>query len=397
MTPSPDRTSATSPASGALCFFVKSFPPAVNGGGPIQSIDAVVQEALESDHVAVLTSGYDLGCTTPMNVPLNTWQRYGRARVMYADDSTLRGYIRMLLRLRSIRPETIYVNSIFDLKHSLVPLLLWRFALMRASRFVICPRGELDPGAISISSSKKKRFLAVARILRLHTRVTWHATNPEETRQIKTHCRSDRILELPPKTSLKEQATPRSGTWDARAIIFAARISPKKGLLTLIRAMREVNGPIALTVIGPASDEAYLSECKAEAARLPPGKTVGFAGPKPNFEVRDLFRSFAASALPTLGENFGHSIAESLAAACPPLLPPTTPWTYICQNLGTLVHDSDVGSWTTALNGIVNMSTSDQLRLRLRTYDEYERWSRSQDNPSLPSLIRQVGDESIWG
>jgi glycosyltransferase involved in cell wall biosynthesis len=43
--------------------------------------------------------------------------------------------------------------------------------------------------------------------------------------------------------------------------------------------------------------------------------------------VREVFSRYDAFVLPTLGENVGHVIAESLSASCPVICSDETPWT----------------------------------------------------------------------
>ena len=43
-------------------------------------------------------------------------------------------------------------------------------------------------------------------------------------------------------------------------------------------------------------------------------------------EVHDTLHGYDLMLLPTFDENYGHAIAEALAAGCPPLISDRTPW-----------------------------------------------------------------------
>jgi glycosyltransferase involved in cell wall biosynthesis len=61
-------------------------------------------------------------------------------------------------------------------------------------------------------------------------------------------------------------------------------------------------------------------------AALPANCAVRYLGPKRNDELMPILQQHHLFALPTTGENFGHSIFEAFLAGRPVLISDQTPW-----------------------------------------------------------------------
>ena len=79
-------------------------------------------------------------------------------------------------------------------------------------------------------------------------------------------------------------------------------------------------------VYGPAEDQAYWAECQSAAAALPRHVSFSYKGTLQAQQVAQKFAEYDLFLFPTLGENFGHVIAEALSAGLPVLLSNNTPW-----------------------------------------------------------------------
>ncbi len=77
---------------------------------------------------------------------------------------------------------------------------------------------------------------------------------------------------------------------------------------------------------GPAEDPAYWAECQSAAAALPRHVSFSYKGTLQAQQVAQKFAEYDLFLFPTLGENFGHVIAEALSAGLPVLLSNNTPW-----------------------------------------------------------------------
>ena len=137
------------------------YEPGYKAGGPIQSCRNFAM-AMSSDYsIWILTSDRDLGDAQPYeNIKTDTWINGSEGpKVYYASPGRL-GLKKMREIVEDIQPDYIYLNSMYSLNFTLLPLWLLFRKKIRA-QFVISPRGMLQEGALKFKSLKKKIFLKV--------------------------------------------------------------------------------------------------------------------------------------------------------------------------------------------------------------------------------------------
>jgi len=106
--------------------------------------------------------------------------------------------------------------------------------------------------------------------------------------------------------------------------------------------------------------------------RLPGNVQVSLGGDYLPSQAQDLAAQFDIFVLPTLGENFGHAIAEALSVGCPVIVTDTTPWSFIDGRGGFIV--SDVKQIGSRLADYLHLSHRAQSDIRRRALDTYTRW-----------------------
>lgn len=99
-----------------------------------------------------------------------------------------------------------------------------------------------------------------------------------------------------------------------------------KNLDYALKVLAKVGMPIEFTIYGPLEDKPYWQLCQELIAKLPTHIKVKYAGSLEPTVVSETLSRYDLFFLPTRGENFGHVIAESLAAGCPVLISDQTPW-----------------------------------------------------------------------
>jgi glycosyltransferase involved in cell wall biosynthesis len=114
-----------------------------------------------------------------------------------------------------------------------------------------------------------------------------------------------------------------------------------KNLEYAIEVLRKVQTPVLFDVYGPVRDDSYWNRCRELIASLPAHVTAAYHGSVEPDAVASILSRYDVLFLPTMGENYGHVIIESLAAGTPVLIADTTPW----RNLA----DGGVG-WDLPLN-----------------------------------------------
>ena len=109
-------------------------------------------------------------------------------------------------------------------------------------------------------------------------------------------------------------------------VCLLSRISPMKNVRYAIEVVLRLRRPVEFSIHGPIEDRAYWETCQPLIAAAPAGCRIEWKGEVPPDRVRDTIASSDLLLFPTLGENFGHVIFESLAAGVPVLVSDRTPW-----------------------------------------------------------------------
>lgn len=380
----PLREGARDGARRVILVFVAHYLPGFRAGGPVRSIANLVNSLGDEYDFRVVTSDRDLGDRHPFpGVTANTWTRVGRAKVLYARIGP--GWpLRCRSILTDIRPDLVYINSFCGRSFSMAVLLAW-WSMRRQGRcgLLLAPRGEFSPAALGFKRRRKAVYLRLVKLLGSHSRVLWHASSPAEAADILralSHHNGVAVagpippagpavataLDVPPNWKRDTQEFPLKPAGSLR-IIFLARIVPMKNLAGALAVVGSLRGDIRLTVCGPREDQAYWERCRQLAQTLPPNITVTWSGAVPPDQVRPTLLAHDVLLLPTLGENFGHGIAEALQAGCPVVISDRTPWRRLAeQGVGWDLPLDDLTAFTRALQRCVDMAPDEFSRFRNR-------------------------------
>lgn len=369
--------------------FAPSFPPSFRGGGPARTLEALVNQAPTEFDVRVVTPDQDLGSPERMAVTSNSWSAFAETPTYYASVDKLSCLWRMYREVRRLDPDVIYLNSMFHLKFSIIPRILAAVRYIKPRAILVAPRGEFDPGALAIRSTKKRAFLRVFRFFRLQRNITWHASAPLERDAIRSVWGSSaNVLVRENETSLPNAPLEASKHVGPLKAVFISRISEKKGVLTAIEALHGVDSPVEFDIYGPEEDLAYVDKCREVARNLPAHCNVRFCGEVAHEDVRATFNRYDAMFFPTAGENFGHVIAESLSASCPVILNDTTPWTELLrEGGGKVVATGSVEEWAKAIDAVASMNPDERLAFRRAASDAYARWRGKEATPHVFNML----------
>ncbi|MGB8194356.1 MAG: glycosyltransferase family 4 protein [Chitinophagaceae bacterium] len=306
------------------------YEPGFKAGGPIQSCKNIVDAFREKFSFFILTSDRDLGDKQAYpGIETDTWLPLGEhVKIFYASPSYL-DRRRFADIVREIKPEVVYFNSMFSLAFTLKPLWWLRNTKFRG-RVILAPRGMLQHGALQKKTLKKKFFLTAFRSLGWHKQIIFHATDEQEEQDIQRffsqHARIILAENIPNVD--REPWQERMKIPGRLNCIFISRIHPKKNLHFALSAMKQVseNCNLLLDVYGEEDDMIYSMDCRKKAEAVGGNSSVSFYGPLPHAQVFTTLKKYHLFVLPTLGENFGHSIYEALSAGVPVLISDKTPW-----------------------------------------------------------------------
>ena len=318
-----------------IVIFIPYFFPGSLSGGPALSVDNISRYLSNHFRVYIVTRCHDYGQRIDyQDIRTDQWLDIDNVNIMYVSRG-LKSYLAALLAVRRTSPSVIYLNSVFGLVYSFVPYLFSTvfgfFPTVRS--IIISPRGELDPAALDLKAAKKGVFLSFFRqLVRFFAGMTFfHSTSRNESLDISN------VLKLPSRNIFQIPNIPRSPTEHTvdpdstlmsvpLRIVFLSRIVPKKNLCFAINILAKVKSGIIFDIYGPIHDKNYWKECMSAASALPTNIGIRYRGPISSEQVPFVLSQYSLMLFPTLGENYGHVIYESLNSACPVLISDKTPW-----------------------------------------------------------------------
>lgn len=203
-------------------------------------------------------------------------------------------------------------------------------ARARSIPFILSPRGMLGAEALRFSPLKKSVFWHFLQGRAVRAVACFHATAEQEYQEIRQYGLVQPVAILPNGIDLpysdKDCDKPRK-TESRPYVISLGRIHPKKGLDRLIKAWSYIEPMFPewdLRIVGP-SELGHRDDLIRLATKLRLSN-VNISGPVFGAEKRHLLREAELFVLSTLNENFGLTVAESLAAGTPVISTQGAPW-----------------------------------------------------------------------
>lgn len=341
--------------------FTGYFLPGFKGGGPIRTIANLLEKLDNEIDFFLVTADRDLGDRHVYSgVQPDKWQQAGNIFIYYASPGLL-WIFRLSKIIRNFEGDVLYLNSVFSFRFSILPLLLWRI-LQSGKPIVLGPRGEFSQAALTLKSFKKRAFIALVKALGIYRDVSWYASSKHEEADIyRIFGNSAKIrialnISCPPVDLIIQ---PRLQNIPLR-LVFVSRISPMKNLHAAIAMLRQVESSVIFDIYGPVEDKIYWSSCQAAAKKLPPHVQFNYCGPLYPAQVPQALARYDLFFLPTLGENFGHVIAEALGCGLPVLIADTTPWRDLqAKQLGWDIPLDQPDKFVAAIESCCRIPTSD--------------------------------------
>lgn len=342
-----------------ILILIDWFAPAFKGGGPIQSIVNMVENNRGDFDYRIVCGNKDLDGTM-LNVPADEWVNYNAlTKVWYA--SSNRDVLKVVNETsREWKADALFINGLYSLHYNILPVLL-----AKAPRKIIALRGTLHDGALAQKSLKKKVFLAAWKVLRLHRKHEFHASNEEEKNfahkvfgnDIKVSVAANfpkyvSSLLFPPKKS------------GHLRLVSVALISPMKNHLRVLEALGRCKSQIDYDIYGPVMDGDYWQKCLEEMKSLPANINVNYKGEVPPPQVENILATAHVFVLPSQSENFGHAIYEALISGKPVITSHSTPWNNLQDEKAGLNVSPNAAELTEAVEFFAAMPQ-----------DEFSTWS----------------------
>lgn len=210
-----------------------------------------------------------------------------------------------------------------------------RIAAVRHRRpLVVSLRGMLEPWSRQRSRGRKALAWWAFERRNLGSAALVHATSAMEVAAAHSVLGPRPVALLPngvevPATIDAAESRARLGHLPApRVALFLSRLHPKKGLELLLDAWAAVAAEASdwcLAIAGAGAPD-YRAALEARVRRLGLDRRVCFLGAVDGMLRSDLLAGAQLHLLPTFSENFGNSVAESLAHGCPVITTTAAPW-----------------------------------------------------------------------
>ena len=180
------------------------------------------------------------------------------------------------------------------------------------------------------------------------------------------------------------------GLDDRPRLVYVGRLSPIKGLETLLDAMarlRAAGSRTQLCIVGGDTDEpldGHEGELRARLNRLDLADTVTFVGALPQERLRTWYVAADATVLPSYYESFGMVALEAMACGSPVVASRVGGLQTTVRHgvTGVLVRDHDAAALADTLEGVL-----DDADLRWRLGREGVRWAAQHRWPCVAEAV----------
>jgi glycosyltransferase involved in cell wall biosynthesis len=265
--------------------------------------------------------------------------------------------MRRTLRGRALQADILHNHSLWMMPN------VYPYTAVAGSkcRLVCSPRGTLSEWALNRSRWPKKIMWLCGQASVVKKAACLHATSEAEYHDIRRLGLHAPVAVVPNGIDLPEAPfSDAAFAEQARRLLFLGRIHPKKGLDLLLPAWRRVQDAFPeweLHIVGE-DNNGYRNRVQ-ELARSLGARRVTFSGPVYGAEKGALFSGTQLYVLPTYSENFGLTVAESLAHAVPAIVTKGAPWQGLEQHECGWWPDISVDSLAESLRAALHLSPNE--------------------------------------
>ena len=254
----------------------------------------------------------------------------------------------------------VLFNSFFNLFYTILPLLLIKFGFLKTKLVILAPRGEFSKGALELKTFKKIPYILFFKFFFRKFNIIYQASSNLEVSDIESGLLPNKISyvvapDLIGETGVNTKHRDRRrlnsdiDKSSALKLCFISRICRTKNLDFVIKVLKKVSVDVHINIYGPIEDFGYWNLCLKSISELPKHVSAKYCGTLEPYEIYPTFSAHDASVLPTLGENFGHVIVESLLAHTPVIISDRTMWCGNGEN-GIFSQGLCVDDWVACLN-----------------------------------------------
>ena len=347
-----------------VLFITPTFYPASIFGGPIESTLELCRALSKIGKITVHISTTDS----------SGWK--GNERLSASEENLLDNekfsvsYYRklwgsefspkMLMKMR----EEIAVSDVVHITYlySFSTIVALWYCRVNAKPIVLSPRGACQYWQGTKKRIFKKIWNKCCRLLIKPTDIILHATSSIEKTDTENVFPESRVEVISNGVIIPKQSIVKSKL-DYVQLLFLGRLDPIKGLENLITAMHllksKTNTRFLLNIYGNGAPD-YNNELQKLVNSLDLTNNVIFHGHLERNEKSNVFRKMHLTIVPSHSENFGMTIAESLAHEVPVIASKGTPWQRLDEmKCGLWVENSP----ETLANSIIQLQKQDLKKM----------------------------------
>ena len=317
-----------------IAVFIDWFLPGTKAGGPVRSVYSLMAVLKNYFDFYLITANTDLGENKPYkNIPPNELFEKDGIHYFYFDQTQL-NKTNILQLIQSIQPDLIYSNSFWSLPFS-INLVRLKHAKQITVPVLLAPRGMLGTGARSLKWFKKDIFILAAKFFGWYKQIVFHATQAQEEADIRKVFPNATVRiagNINALSSVKNTSDKKQGHL---RLFYLSRIAKVKNLHFALQVLKDIPNTCQIDyhIFGNLEDKTYWESCEKIIDQLPANIHVVRENEISFDKIANVIPSFHCLFLPTLNENFGHAIVESLLCGCPVIISDQTPWNDL-QNYG---------------------------------------------------------------
>lgn len=312
------------------------YLPGFKAGGPLRTIENMINRLSEHYVFSVITRDRDVGDKIPFNkYPCNKWINRFHSKIHYTKTNFFLPFS-LFRGMKTSNYNVLYLNSFFSFWYTTFPLILRKLKFVPEKPCVLAPRGEFSDGALKNNWIKKRIFMYLVKKTKLYENIIWQASCQDEEKNINyilkkivSNDKKNYVFKandlLSPANDSKSAKCFREKQKKIR-FVYISRIVPKKNLLFLLNVMNKIRIDCCLSIYGPLEDVDYWNKCLQIIKKMPKNVEIAFYGSVKPRNISKVFIMHDYFVFPTLGENFGHVIFESLLAGTPVITSNKTPW-----------------------------------------------------------------------
>ncbi|MCW3076448.1 MAG: group 1 glycosyl transferase [Bacteroidetes bacterium] len=335
--------------------------PGTKAGGPVRSIFSLTSLLKTGYDFYIITTNNDLGSNLAYkDIQPDVFFEKDELTYYYFSKEELNSK-NVINKINEINPDLVYINSFWSYFFSINIIKAKSNGLLNFP-VLLAPRGMLSKGALGLKPLKKNLFLLFAKLSGAYKNVFFHATNQEEKNDILNQFKKAKVFLAPNINSGTIYSISKPKQEKGLKLFYLSRIAKVKNLAYALEVLALVpkDYDVEYDIYGNIEDKLYWENCLSLITKLPSNIKVKYRQELQFNEVQSIISSYHALFLPTLNENFGHSIVESLLCGCVAIISDQTPWNDLEKNnAGYALSLNDKQAFVNAITELADLNGKD--------------------------------------